>query len=539
MPEKLTRRDLLKLGAAAGLGVVGLGACQAPGAPATPAATAKPGATTAAATTTAPAATAAPAATKPATSGAKDEVVIARPEEIQQMDAANNFNLVNYDLFLHIMDCLVDMDEKGNIVPSLAESWDVSPDGLAWTFKLKKGVKFHDGDTFTSKAVKMNIERLKDTKLARATWWGPLDRVDTPDDYTAIIRTKTPLGTMLTNLLTPLGFYSPKSMEANPTNFFDKPIGTGPYRFVEWRKNERFVMEANPDYYKGAPKIKRIVYRPINEDQTRVSALRTGEIDIVDTVPPDQVKLLQSDPNLTIRRDLAWDQLFLGLKCDQPPFDKKEARQAVNYAIDRQAIIDKILEGGKPAVGFVPDPMMGYASELKPYPYDPEKAKSLLKTAGWTGGKLKFIAPQGWYPKLTEVTDAISAYLKAVGLDNEVTVMEGAAFTQARVAGTYNIYVTGGASRDPNDLSLQRIRLDVHKSGYKNDQVFKLIDEANATVDQKKRAQMYIDAQKILYDEGPQVWLYQMEAIYGLKKGIQGFRTYPFKVWDLRTASWG
>ncbi|MCL4534213.1 MAG: ABC transporter substrate-binding protein [Bacteroidetes bacterium] len=540
--RQLTRRDLLKLGTTS-LAAVGMAACSQPAAPAAttaPAATQapKPAATSA----PAPAATSAPApaaTTAPAPAAAKTEIVIARPEEIQKMDAYDQFNLVNYDLFLHIFDTLVEMDPSGKYIPGLAESWEASADGLAWTFKLKKGVKFHNGDPFTSASVKASLERLKDKKLARATWWAQLDKVDTPDDYTAIIRTAKPMGTLLSNLITPTVMYSAKQIQANPTNFFDTPIGTGAFKFVEWKKNERFVMEANPDWWKGKPKLTKITYRPIMEDQTRVAGLQTGEIDIVDTVPPDQVKVLQADAKLTILRAVAWDQLYLGLKCDQPPFDKVDARMAVNYAIDRQTIVSKILEGGRASAAIVPQGELGFSESLKPYPFDVEKAKSLLKSAGWSGGKIKFIAPQGWYPKMQEVAEAISAYLKAAGLDNDLSVMEGAAFTAARGAGSYNIYVTGAATWDPDQIMDQRIRSDVFKSGWVNQQVFDLILQGQTTVDQTKRAKIYQDAQDILYKEGPMIWLYQMEAIYGVKKGINGFQAYPFKVWDLRGASWG
>ncbi|MHB1415272.1 MAG: ABC transporter substrate-binding protein, partial [Chloroflexota bacterium] len=209
--RRLTRRDLLKLGATTGLAAVGLAACQA-----TPTASPAPTNAPAAAPTTAPAAV--PSA--PAASAGNDQIVIARPEEVQKMDAYDQYNLVNYDLFLHIFDQLVEMDENGKFQPALAESWETSSDGLAWTFHLKKGVKFHDGEPFNAQAVKVNIERLKDKKLARSTYWGDLDKVDAPDENTAIIRTTKPVGTMLANLLTPISFYSPKSISANPTNFF-------------------------------------------------------------------------------------------------------------------------------------------------------------------------------------------------------------------------------------------------------------------------------------------------------------------------------
>jgi len=497
----VTRRELLKLGAAAGLGAAGL-----------------------------------PATTWAAATDSKDTIVISRPEEFQKMDAYDNFNLVNYSLFLHVFDFLVEMDENGKLVPSLADSWEASKDGLSWTFKLKKGVKFHTGDPFTSKSVKFSLERLKDKKLARSGWWSELDRVDTPDDYTAVLRTTAPVGAMLTNLMTPTVMYSEKQAERDGATFFEKPIGTGPYRFVEWKKNEHFIMEVNPDYWKQPlPKIKRVVYRPIMEDFTRVAGLRSGELDIADTIPPDQVSVLQRDEKLAVLRTMAWDQLYLGLKCDQPPFDKVEGRQAINYAIDRKVLVEKILEGGRPAAAIVPQGVLGYHEGLKPYPFDPDKAKGLLAKSGFkSGARLRFIAPEGWYPKIKEVTETIASQLKTVGLDCNLTIMEGAAFTQARAAGNYNIYVTGGASWDPDQLAFQRIRNDVFKSGYKNQKVFDLLLEGRTTVDQNKRAEAYKKAQEILYEEGSMVWLFQMEHIYGLKKNIKGFIGYPFKVFDLR-----
>ena len=497
----LTRRELLKLGAATGMTAAGLG---------------------------------------PLGCGrgeSKDQIVVSRPEEMQTLDASGQFHLSNYNLFLHVFDFLVEMDPDGKYVPSLAESWETSPDGLAWTFKLKKGVKFHNGDPFTSKSVKFSLERLKDRKLARAIWWTDLDRVDTPDDYTAIVRTVRPFGTLLSNLITPTVMYSEKQAEKDGPTFYEKVIGTGPFRFVEWKKGERFVMEMNPDHWRQPlPKIKKITHRPIMEDTTRLSALRTGELTMADTLPADQVKVLQSDDKLQVVRVLAWDQLHLGLKCDQPPFDKVEARQALNYAIDRQAIVGKILEGGRVSSASLPPGIIGYHDGLKPHLYDPDKAKSLLAKAGYKGGKLRFIGPQAWYLKIKEVTEAIAGQLKAVGLDTDLTLMEGGAFVQARTAGNYNIYVTGMAIWDPDQFMEQRIRGDVFKCGYRNQKVFDMILEGRTTVDQAKRGEIYKRAQEILYEEGPMVWLYQMEIIYGLKKSLKGVTFYPFKVWDLRKA---
>jgi ABC-type transport system substrate-binding protein len=210
--------------------------------------------------------------------------------------------------------------------------------------------------------------------------------------------------------------------------------------------------------------------------------------------------VLQRDEKLAVLRTIAWDQLYLGLKCDQPPFDKVEGRQAINYAIDRKILVEKILEGGRPAAAIVPQGVLGYHDGLKPYPFDPDKAKSLLATIGFkTSTRLRMIAPEGWYPKIKEITETIVSQLRVVGLECGLTIMEGAAFTQARAAGNYNIYVTGGASWDADQLAYQRIRNDVFKSGYRNDKVFSLLHEGRTTVDQNKRAELYRAAQEILY----------------------------------------
>lgn len=331
--------------------------------------------------------------------------------------------------------------------------------------------------------MKFTLERYKDRKLARPTWWTELDRVDTPDDSTAIVRTVKPVGPMLSKLMMPTVMYSEKQGEKDGPAFYEKLLGTGPYKFVERQKSERFVMKLTGDHWRQpVPKIKRVIYRPIMKDSTRLSGVWTGELHMADTIPPNQVRVLESDENLQVLRVMAWDQLYLELKCDQPPFDKVEVRQAANYAINRQSIVEKIMEGGRPAAAIVPQGVIGYHDGLKPYPYDPDKAKRpLAKTGFKSGTKPRFIARQGWYPKIKEVTEGITSQLKAVGMHTDLTIMEGAAFTQARGWGNHNSYITGGASWDPDQMMDQRIHNDVFKSGYKNQKVFSLILEGRTT----------------------------------------------------------
>jgi peptide/nickel transport system substrate-binding protein len=465
------------------------------------------------------------------------QVTISRDEEMLKVDPQDHTSLVGDDFFRHIYDKLVEWSPEGKIVPGLAESWEVSKDGLAWTFRLKKGVKFHNGESFTSQSVKVSIERLKDAKLAAANYWKELDKVETPDDYTAIIRTQPPMGVMLSNLAHIGGeMLPPKALADKGVELFKAPIGTGPYKFVEWVKNERFVMERWPDCWAPA-KIGKIIYRPIMEESSRVAAVRTGEIDIAENVSADQAKLLAGESKLSIQRTLTWDQMYLGLKCDEPPFNKKLARQALNYAVDREAMVNKILQMGRVAHYQVPKGLLGFRDVPAPSVYDPQKAKAMLKESGYKGEKVKFIGPQAWYPKIKEIEEALLNQFTESGLNAELAIMEGTAFTAARRGGNYHIYVTGAGQTDPGFLLSLRVMGDLFKSGYKNEELFRLITAGNQEVDQEKRRQIYEQTQQIMYDEAaPMIWLYQSENINVVNKKIQGFTVTPLMRWSFRQA---
>jgi peptide/nickel transport system substrate-binding protein len=311
------------------------------------------------------------------------QLIISRDDELQKNDTQNHTLILNDELYSHIYDKLYGRDAQGKIIPSLAESYEISKDGLAWTFHLKKGITFQNGEPFNSQSVKVTIERLKDRQLVMSNIWLPLDRVETPDEYTAIIRTQEPMGILFDNVASGGSeMLPPKAFTEKGVAFFDKHIGTGPYKFVEWVKNERFVMDRWPDSWDKRAKIDRVIHRPILEESTRIAALRRGEIDIAENVPPDQLKLLEADGKFTFLRITTWDQLHLGLKCDQPPFNKKLARQAMNYAVDRESLVNKILLGGRPSVAAASQGLVGYHPGLKPFVSDPEKAKQMLKEAG-------------------------------------------------------------------------------------------------------------------------------------------------------------
>lgn len=469
------------------------------------------------------------------------KVEFARPEGITAgLDTANHFNLVNFGLEKHIYDFLVSLDNQGNLSPSLATSWETSADGLAWTFHLRDDVTFQNGEPFTSESVKVTLDRFLTGQFAQSFLWSSLASVDAPDPSTVVIHTKVPFGPLISNLTT-TPMLPPKAFQEMGDAFWDHPIGSGPFEFVEWVKGDRVVLQANKDYWQaGTPKIDCIVYRPILDPSTALAAYQSGQVDIVDSIPPDLVPVYESVPGTQIVRGLAWDQLYLGIKVDKAPFDDLRVREALNYAIDRNGIVENIMNGGRPSVALAPQGALGYPADLAVFPFDPAKAKSLLDEAGVSNLRLRLIAPEAWYPKIREVTEVIRSNLADVGIQTDLQIMEGGAFIQARGAGDYDLYLTGGSSiaADPDFLAYQRINNDVFKSGFKDQQTFDLIQKARDTIDRDTRAALYRQAEARMKDlAAPFVWLFQMENIYAVRQGITGFVFTPNKIFDLRTVA--
>jgi peptide/nickel transport system substrate-binding protein len=488
-----------------------------------------------------------PAPSQNSTSGNKapsakgKTVVFARPEDFSTgFDTANHFNLVNFGMEKHIYDTLVELTPDGSkIVPALADSWTTSADGKSWTFKLHSGVKFHNGEPFTSESVKVTLERFLTEKLAQGFLWDALDGVDTPDPQTAVIRLKRPFGPLISNLVT-TSMIPPKAFKEQGAKLWEKPIGTGPFKFVEWVKGDRVVMEANKEYWRGAPKIDRIIYKPILDNSTALAAFQRGDVDVVDSVPPDLVAAFQQVPGAKIARGLAWDQIYLGIKTDKAPFDNVKVRQALNYVLDREGIVKNIMLGGRASSAMVPQGVLGFDDGVKNWPYDPAKAKQLLSEAGVKDLTIRLIAPQGWYPKINEITEAIRSNLADVGIKTDLQVLEGSAFIQARGAGNYDLYLTGGSSiaGDPDFLMVQRVVQDVFKSGFKDQQTLDLIQRARDTADRNERTTFYKQAQQRMNDlAAPFIWVFQMENVQAVSGRVENFTFMPNKIYDLRGVS--
>lgn len=451
---------------------------------------------------------------------------IAEPKSLdpQAVTAANDFRiLVNlYDGLVRFKDGTLEVE------PALAESWEISEDGKTYTFKLRPGVTFHDGTPVNAEAVKFTFERmLKEDHPFYNTGPFPLSfffsavaSTEAVDEATVRFTLNEPYAPFLTNLATPTGaIVSSAAVEQHGAEFGRNPVGAGAFKFAEWRSNEAVVVEANPDYWDGAPALQAVVFRPITDANTRTAEMLAGGLDLMVEVPP--VSLGQFQTGYKIVEAAGPHVWFLILNLKEGPFTDPKVRQAVNYAVNKQAIADNVLEGtATVAAGPVPAAFgWAYNPEVEPYPYDPEKAKALLAEAGVAEGtKLKFMVTEGGSGMLDPVAmaTAIQADLAAVGLDAEIQTYEWNTFlgeVNPGLEGKGDMAEMAWMTSDPDTLPFLTLRTEAmpDKGGfnsgyYSNPEVDKLLEQGRVATDQAERAAAYKQVQQIVHDDAP--WLF-------------------------------
>src|SRR5579884_2705893 len=283
----------------------------------------------------------------------------------------------------HIFDTLVVHDPRTRgYRPALAVKWE-TPDPATWVFTLRPGVRFHDGGALTARDVKASLERMIAQKGPFAPLWAAIDSVDAPADAAVRIKTKTPVGTMLANLSL-LSILPAAAM--NNAGFFNRPVGSGPFRVASYRPDSELVLDANPGYWGPAPGVKTLRFRDIPEIAARVTALITGEIDLTYGLPPDQLATLRGNKDLHLQTTPSYRYYFIWMNVRRSPFTDKRVRQAMIYALDTQTMLTALLKGiARPMTAPIPSTVFGYAPQ-RPYGYDPARAKQLLAAAGHPGG---------------------------------------------------------------------------------------------------------------------------------------------------------
>jgi peptide/nickel transport system substrate-binding protein len=465
------------------------------------------------------------------------QITISQPAEATTMDPGRSTQVLTVNYFFNLYDTLTRWDTGLKLVPGLATSWK-SVNDTTWEFALRPGVKFHDGAPLTAEDVKATIER--NTIPGRTivhSGFATIEAVEVVNPGTIRVITKKPdplvpvrMAQMGAQIL-PARF----TTEAGAKDLAKKPIGSGAYRFVEWVKDERLVMEANREWWgwEGkAPSFDRVIWKPIPEDFPRIVALDKGEVDIITNVPPDQVKAIENGRLTRVVTTPATRFVAFNMNSTQPPLSDKRVRQALHYALDVNAIVKNLFGGqGKPFSGGLADTDFGYNAALKPYPYDAARARQLLADAGYANGiDVTLHAGMGTMVNDKHLVEAIADMWAKVGIRAKVQMMEMGA--RQRMLNDRQIPPNGLLLANPQstlldaDGSLWRI---FHPNGLggkywvgsqPGQRFHELMEQARYTLDAAKRKQLYTEATQIVSEEKPWLELFQEVIVYGTSRRV-------------------
>jgi len=477
-----------------------------------------------------------------ASAASRDRVVIYHSSVADSIHPYNHSSSPIYGNWQHVIEPLVELDyDKKDYVGVLAESWEFQ--GKQWVFKLRQGVKFHNGAPLTSKDVAFSIEKMRDEKggSLQAPNFKDVTEVQTPDDQTVVFVTKQPLAIFLDRLENRF-ILSKVAGDKFGDQLYQNPIGTGPYKFVSYQRGGNMVFTRNDDYWGGKAAIKEVVFRKVTEEAARLAALESGQADFINNVPVHEVARFQKHPRVKIDKLEGLRMFLLAMNVAHKPFDNKLVRQAVNYSVDAPAIVKNIFDGiGYPLNGPVGSNVIGADPKHKRYPYDPKKARELLAEAGYKDGcDVQLYYSPGRYPKDREVCQVVAAQMVKGGFRVELISQEWALFWDKTGVNGGKLpfyYIGRGSLTDADTLYDQYFRTGTTKrTNYSNPELDKIIIEQQKTADPKKRVALLQQAGKIIMEEAPMVPLYNLADIYGVARNVVWKMRPDEKVlaWDMK-----
>ena len=448
-------------------------------------------------------------------------------------------------LRIGMVDTLVSVNYDAEISPGLAESWKVSGNGLEWTFKLKEGVKFHDGTPCDAEAVKWSLERVlqKGTLLKDV----PLKAIEVKDENTLVITTKEPFAPLPAYLAK--GEAAPISKNSlNEKGELEKLIGTGPFKFDSWIPNQEVTLVKNKEYWGEVPQLDKVVYKGIPETATRMMMLKSGELDMARLLPADAVEQLKSNTEIKVLTSPILRTRTVIFNLLKEPFNDLKVRKAVNYAIDRKAIVEHIMAGvDMPAKGAFPPTSPWANKDIEGYPYNLEKARQLLAEAGWKDTDNDGILDKNGKPlkidlityteraSLPPTAEVMQEQLKKVGIQINLRISEWGGCEAASEKGDFDMFLLArnlGFLPDPSYYLMS----DYHSSntgkgsgayGYNNKRVDELVEQAQVTMDLQKRHNLYNEVQEIIVDETPVIFLNHYVNVIAVQSNVHGYKVHP------------
>lgn len=437
-----------------------------------------------------------------------------------------------------IYDTLFFQTSEGKLEPRLATKYEVSQDGLTYTIHLRKGVKFSDGTPFDAKAMKLTLDSALDPKKRVPTRFfiTMIEGVTVVDDHTLQIKLKYPFAPFAENfswnICSPV---SPAAIQKYGEDVRKNPVGAGPYVLKEWVAGERIVFVRNENYYGPKPTVAKLTFRIVPDTTTREAMLRTGEIDVCYQPAPADIAALKADPKITVEMPLSTKTVFMGMNCQKGVTKNKLVRQAFNYAVDKNAIVKKILfDAASPMEGPCSPILYGYHKMAHQYEYNPEKAKALLKQANFPFDQIiQMRTPTGYYMFDKQISEAIQAYLEAIGVKVELRSYDWptyvATITKPLDKTELELFLLGWNIRLDADMALYG---QFHSSAqpprglapafYSNPEYDKVIEAARREQNPEKRLALFKQASEIVWDDCPWIWLHTEKFLIAYSSKIKG-----------------
>jgi peptide/nickel transport system substrate-binding protein len=472
---------------------------------------------------------------------APDSLVIAVAQEPATFDLHYAASMVEGWIGNNIYDGLLFFDDDGNIEPLLAEAYDISQDGLTYTFRLRRGVKFHDGGEFTSKDVAFTVEYGRTAPNA-SLLCGMIQDAALPDDYTAVITLKEPMASFLTEFAgNEFPIYSEKAVKAAGV-YGSSPVGTGPYRFAGRGAGTGFAFEAFPDYFRGAPPVKHLSFRVIPDDFTAAAALETGEVDLVMSLSVPAAVSLRDKRGVVVSSDPSTRVNYAAMNTEKPPFNDARLRRAVNYALDREAIRDIVYEGGGHIKDYMALPWMAAFEEPEiRYDFNPVKAASLAAEAG--------VSPENPVEAVLiaasssrQAAEIVRQNLAAIGVNITLDILEFNAWLDKYYSGDYQIACGGHYIniKDMNYLGLFYESVNINQGNsarYSNPLVDAIFAEGRRSLDGEKRKALYKRAADIVQEDAPYAVFANPPVIRAYRRNLRIAHTYSHSIYA-RDISW-
>lgn len=463
----------------------------------------------------------------------RDRLVVAIPETPTYVDPQIQAAIGSYRVVTQIFDRLVELDADMNLVPTLAESWDIK-DATTTVFHLRKGVKFHDGNTMTAEDVKYSLERCIASSGVNYNYL-IISEVNVIDEYTVEIVTSEPCSVLLYRLTLDAASIVSKAAAESTADFNAAPVGCGPFKFVSWELGGDITLAAFEDYWAGASPIKTLIFKTIPESISRTVALETGEVDIAYDLAATDFATVEANPKLKMATTTSGTVWYVGANVKDPILSKKEVRQAMAHAINKQDFITLTFNGNAAdASNTMMSPyLMGYAPNLVTYDYDVEKGKALLAEAGYPNG-----FPCTLYVQDAQIykdaSVALQEALRQIGITVEIKSMDGATFTSATSNGEHQLFFMSKTSIDPDSMlramySEDSLGASGNRTFYVVPEIDEMLDEALATTDTEHAKDLYKQIQAIVAEDVP---LYPLAVEYlnvGMQADVNDFKLYPGK----------